>query len=283
VDRSSECNGGSNRGFRVFRIRLLAPPASSEEDISKQQIDVRYCSCLAAARELASSSKGPSPGVLNFASARNPGGGFSTGAAAQEESIARSSGLYPCLTKFFNEFFVPARNAPSGAYTHDIIYSPQVPVICDDNGKLLETYYCADFLTCAAPNLGVIGRKCKADEAEQIANNAIRERIDRMLHVFAQNGVQDLVLGAWGCGVFRNSVQSVAQLFDAALSGTFKNQFRHVIFAVFDRKMCQEFAHALGTTVTGLADAAPDGGDDSIAKGKGKGYEDTKQRKGRKK
>src|SRR5579862_3718644 len=33
-------------------------------------------------------------GILNFASAKNPGGGFLGGARAQEESLARSSALY---------------------------------------------------------------------------------------------------------------------------------------------------------------------------------------------
>ena len=35
--------------------------------------------------------------LLNFASARNPGGGFLGGSNAQEESLARCSALYACL------------------------------------------------------------------------------------------------------------------------------------------------------------------------------------------
>lgn len=72
-------------------------------------IEVRCCTCLAAARELASlEDNATAPGVLNFASARNPGGGFCTGASAQEESIARSSALYPCLKSTLKHFLFQA-------------------------------------------------------------------------------------------------------------------------------------------------------------------------------
>jgi uncharacterized protein (TIGR02452 family) len=36
-------------------------------------------------------------GALNFASAKNPGGGFLNGSEAREESLARSSALYASL------------------------------------------------------------------------------------------------------------------------------------------------------------------------------------------
>lgn len=52
---------------------------------------------------------------LNFASAKNPGGGFLNGSSAQEESIARATGLYPCL---FNaqEYYNANRSTKSCVY-----------------------------------------------------------------------------------------------------------------------------------------------------------------------
>ncbi|CAF4404397.1 unnamed protein product, partial [Rotaria sordida] len=62
-------------------------------------IEVRHCTTLQAARFLVAQTGEDHVGVLNFASAKNPGGGFRTGACAQEESLARSSSLYPALTQ----------------------------------------------------------------------------------------------------------------------------------------------------------------------------------------
>jgi uncharacterized protein (TIGR02452 family) len=50
-------------------------------------------------------------------------------------------------------------------------------------------------------------------------------------------GLRRLVLGAWGCGVFRNPPGMVAAAFAEHLGpeGTFRSRFEHVIFAVLDR------------------------------------------------
>src|SRR4051812_30696833 len=55
---------------------------------------------LRAARRLAEGEPGARVLALNFASARHPGGGFLKGSQAQEESLARASGLYACIAQF---------------------------------------------------------------------------------------------------------------------------------------------------------------------------------------
>ncbi|TGU62336.1 TIGR02452 family protein, partial [Mesorhizobium sp. M00.F.Ca.ET.186.01.1.1] len=62
-------------------------------------IQVTFESSLGAAERLIVREKRSDTLCLNFASAKNPGGGFLGGSQAQEESLARASGLYPCLVQ----------------------------------------------------------------------------------------------------------------------------------------------------------------------------------------
>lgn len=213
-------------------------------------IEVWHCTVLAASEELVAAEDAGKLGVLNFASARNPGGGFTTGAVAQEESIARSSALYPCLTKHFDNFFTPSRAAPSGIYTSAMIYSLQVPVVRDDKGQLLDKPYLADFLTAAAPNFSTLQRRQSASAARSEAEAALRERIPRVFNTFAAHGATDLVLGAWGCGVFGNDPATVARLFADGMRGC-HGHFRRIVFAVLDPEMARVFGETLGVEVRG--------------------------------
>ncbi|HET9383315.1 MAG TPA: TIGR02452 family protein, partial [Streptomyces sp.] len=118
-------------------------------------IEVTGESSLEAARRLART--GREPAVLNFASARNPGGGHLNGAQAQEEALCRASALYTCLLEA-REFYEHHRAHRDPFYTDRVIHSPGVPVFRDDRGALLDEPYTAGFLTAAAPNAGVVRR-----------------------------------------------------------------------------------------------------------------------------
>ena len=173
-------------------------------------------------------------GVLNFASAKNLGGGFLNGAQAQEESLARSSGLYASLLKA-QQYYNSHRSQKSCLYSDRMIYSPYCPVFRDDNGKLLDKPYFVDFLTSPAPNTGVVKRR-EPENVDKI-ESVLEERGSKLLGLFAYNGCENLVLGAWGCGVFQNDPEIVAQMFWKHLSpeGAFYGKFKKIRFSVFDR------------------------------------------------
>ncbi|MEV4763075.1 TIGR02452 family protein [Micromonospora chokoriensis] len=187
-------------------------------------VEVTHESTLQAAHRL-----GPGAACLVFASAKNPGGGFLGGAKAQEESIARASALYPCLLAA-PEFYAFHREQGDLRYSDRVIYSPLVPVFRDDRGNLLDQSYPTSFLTAAAPNLGAIVRNQPTHASDVPAVLARRAR--RVLEVAATHGHRTIVLGAWGCGVFRNDPATVAGAFADALQVV--DRFDHVVFAIHD-------------------------------------------------
>lgn len=188
-------------------------------------------------------------GILNFASAKKPGGGFLSGASAQEESIARSSTLYPSLmTRVAQEFYsLHNHDAKGGYYSHAMVYSPHVVVLRDDHGAWVAPL-AVDVLTSAAVNAGVVrqtvrARVAGAAEEERIAR-AMRERMARVLFLFESQGVRDIVLGSFGTGVFRNKVATVAGIWAELLledGARFRHSFEHVVFAVLGRETFDEF------------------------------------------
>lgn len=200
------------------------PLSPTGERQPRPQIEVTRESTLVAARRA-----GPAAACLVFASAKNPGGGFLGGAKAQEESIARSSALYPSLLAA-PDFYAYHRGQRDLRYSDRVIYSPGVPVFRDDKGNLLDEAYQTSFLTSAAPNLGEIARNQAADLPDVPA--VLLRRATRVLEVAAAHGHRTLVLGAWGCGVFRNDPAVVAQAFADGLRTV--DRFDRVIFAIYD-------------------------------------------------
>ena len=180
------------------------------------------------------------PVCLNFASAKNPGGGFFNGAQAQEESIARSSGLYPCQIAAM-DFYETHRSMKSCIYTDSMIYSPRVPIFRKDDGVLLDSPIYANIITAAAVNFGVV----KRFESEKISmvEEIMKIRIDKLLALSAFQNHKTLILGAWGCGVFQNDPRMIAQIFNELLKGKYKGVFEKVVFAVYakNKKFIQAF------------------------------------------
>ena len=179
-------------------------------------------------------AQGGHVGCLNFASAKNAGGGFLTGAQAQEEALARSSALYPCLLQA-PQYYERNRANRSTIYLDLVIYSPQVPFFRNDEGVLMEQPALASIITAPAPNAGAVIQN-EPQNAGAI-EPALRRRAELILTIGQAHGIERLVLGAWGCGVFRNDPKLVATVFADLLkpAGKFAGTFSQVVFAVFDR------------------------------------------------
>ncbi len=173
-------------------------------------------------------------GCLDFASAKNPGGGFLGGAQAQEESLARSSALYPCLLTQ-PAYYEQNRANRSTIYLDLVIYSPHVPFFRNDEGSLLGEAIPVSVITAPAPNAGAV--KQNEPQNAPLIEPALHRRAELVLRIANAQAITHLVLGAWGCGVFRNDPGQVAACFASLLrtGGPFCGAFEHVVFAVLDR------------------------------------------------
>ncbi len=200
---------------------------------SKPKYIVSNETTQAAACRLVSREKISDLVVLNFASARNAGGGFINGAKAQEEDLARCSGLYPCLLTQ-PSYYAENRHQQSLLYTDHIIYSPKVPWFRIRSRTRLDYIFLASVITAPAPNAGQALSKQTASKAE--IEECLRRRSGIVLSIARDNGHRNLVLGAWGCGVFANDPVMVADAFASWLeSKKFAGAFDQVSLAVLDR------------------------------------------------
>ena len=189
------------------------------------------------------------PVVLNFASAKHLGGGFLGGAQAQEEALARDSALYACIK---DRAMYRTNRQRDTLYSDAMIHSPGVPVIRDGDGALLDEPWRTAVITAPAPNAGVWLERNPKGEGRVEAT--LRERARKVLAVAHRHGHDTVVLGAWGCGVFRNDPSQVATVFRDLLQGPFAGAFDRVVFAILDRsrdeRALRAFREVFGVTAS---------------------------------
>lgn len=224
--------------FAIKNTRLYRPEELEKlepEPTGKSQSSVRVINTttLEAAKGLIEAGK-KNPFVLNFASARNPGGGFLNGSGAQEESLSRKSGLYACISQI-NEYYRENELSNTALYTDYMIYSPRVPVFRDKEDQPIDSPFYVSILTAPAVNRSAV----KSNEPENLpeVKPVMDRRINEVLKVAEDNNHVSLVLGAWGCGVFGNSPKEISELFNRNLYGdsNLSFGFQDVVFAVLDR------------------------------------------------
>ena len=180
-------------------------------------------------------------GILNFASAIKAGGGWLNGRIAQEEDIMRKTTVFPSIL-IQNEFY-KNHSISNPFYSDRIIYSPNVFIIKDDDFNKI-TPIKINVLTSAAINLNDIKKNSLLNQ--QIINyNTINKidiiqitmlnRIRKILLVAIENNIKNIVLGAFGCGVFGHDAIDIANIFQQLLiQEKYEQYFNNIIFAVLD-------------------------------------------------
>ena len=163
--------------------------------------------------------------VLNFASAVHAGGGYIRGAQAQEEALCRQSDLYEEL-KLQTDFYQYHNQHKSELHSDWMLYTKNVTVFRNNYLQICEPKTCG-VITAAAPR-NVYGKTSTKD-----INEAFYRRVEKVLTIAQHHNHKNIVLGAWGCGVFRNDPIFVSRCFKEVLERGW--DFENVIFAVYDK------------------------------------------------
>ena len=205
--------------------------------INETIVKVENIDCLLAAENLL--NEGYHPAVLNMASRQNPGGGVQNGAGAQEENLFRRSNLFQSLYQFapFASNFGLHKSKHQYPLDRNFggIYTPHATVFRgteQDGYPLLDTPYQMSFIAVAGINRPALA------SPERIAPELvgpIKNKIRTIFRIGLLHGHDSLVLGALGCGAFRNPPSHIARLFHEVMEEKeFKNKYRLLLFAILD-------------------------------------------------
>ena len=182
--------------------------------------------------------------VMNFANAFHAGGGVTKGSSAQEECLCRTSTLYPLLYRrtLRDSFYKHHHDLNTPKATDSLVYTEGV-IICKTDEDLpkrmpREDWVTVDVITIAAPDLRdksnihapLVNGGTYMNDAELFGYHV--KRAIHMLTCAAAKGADILILGAFGCGAFRNDPEVVARAYKTVLQ-EFPKVFRQIEFAVY--------------------------------------------------
>ncbi len=192
-----------------------------------------------------SKKTGKTYAVLNLANQFGPGGGVAHGAAAQEENMWRRT---DCALSVKDEdaggYSKPMQDLVGGQL--GFVYFDYSPRVCF---KTKEIYH--DEPELGAPEF--TGYEQMADEdifhffeirsaaidastdVSKFKETECRKRIEAQLNTLIKHGIRHVVLGAFGCGAFRNPEKQVATIYKEELEKR-RQHFDHVLFAIYPRK-----------------------------------------------
>ena len=207
-------------------LQLMQPFNHIPKDINRKcKIRVFDCSTIRAAIDCHSEHPTSKICLLNFANPIKPGGGYLNGRDSQEQCLCRQTLLYPTIDG--NDMYTVNRKNGSRPEASDImIYSPNVLVIRDNNYNKIDPF-----------KINIISSAAVDNRSGNIKNSSeiMKNRIRRIIMTAASENNDILILGAFGCGVFRNDPNKIAKSFhDVLVDEGFKSHFEKIIFPIYN-------------------------------------------------
>lgn len=158
--------------------------------------------------------------ILNMASAKTPGGGVAYGSKAQEEALFRCSNLGLSISRMHYPIAL-----------NQALLTENVVFFKDKYYNDLEDGHKASVITCAAPKLNDGDLEWYRDDYDAIINMKMEIILNAALKVNANI----LILGAWGCGVYKNDPTFIATKFKEHLERDNRRYcYDKIIFAVIN-------------------------------------------------
>lgn len=157
--------------------------------------------------------------VLNMASAKKPGGGVKNGAKSQEEDLFRCSNL----SILVEDSLYPLTDG-------ECVYTEDVTFFKNSNYETIDPIVC-DVVTIPAINLN--SRNKQIETHHYIKST--KDRIRLMLSLAIERDCKIMILGAWGCGVFKNSPILMSSFFkEVIVQEGYGLYFHKIIFPVIN-------------------------------------------------
>lgn len=176
--------------------------------------------------------------ALNFANGQTPGGGYKSGATAQEEDLCRQCpNLYTSIYNAAKEGLYPFGPCTCRAASHpekysDVLFTAGVAIA---RGNMEEGYplllagseSVVSMVAAAAPNI-----RFASEISEKLLIYNTVKSIFKAPRI-SDPEVNTLILGAWGCGAFGGDPKEIAELFVRALiSDNYGELYKEVHFAI---------------------------------------------------
>jgi uncharacterized protein (TIGR02452 family) len=173
----------------------------------------------------------PDAVILNLADDNFPGGCVALGASAQEEAIFRRTNYCSSLKiPQPNNNLYPIRDG-------EAVYSPEISVIKTseaDGWQLIPAANRPKVAFIACPGLKYPYTKLVDGEPRltPIDVERLKNKIRVIIQTAAKFGHQTIILGAVGCGAWRNPIKHVAEVFAELLLGEYNGVIPNYYFAI---------------------------------------------------